>query len=117
MCELVARYANGYTIYWQRTIEAIREQYAHVDAACRSVGRDPATLLHSAYVPGSTVVPADGGASTIPTEESAARLLTLCETVGAQYLVMTVAGPAHLEGLLPVIEELRRASTSKQTDK
>jgi alkanesulfonate monooxygenase SsuD/methylene tetrahydromethanopterin reductase-like flavin-dependent oxidoreductase (luciferase family) len=115
MCELVARYANGYTIYWQRTIEVIKEQYAHVDAACRSVGRDPATLLHSAYVPGSTVVPADSGASTIPTEESAARLLTLCETVGAQYLVMTVAGTAHLERLIPVIEELRRISTPQQT--
>jgi alkanesulfonate monooxygenase SsuD/methylene tetrahydromethanopterin reductase-like flavin-dependent oxidoreductase (luciferase family) len=111
LCSLAARYANGYTIFWQRTSEAIREQYARVDAACRSVGRDPATLLHVAYAPGSTVVPADGSPSTIPAEESAHRLLSLCEAVGAQYLVMTVAGPAHLERLIPVIEELRRVST------
>jgi hypothetical protein len=68
-----------------------------------------------AYVPGSTVVPADGGAPAIPTEESATRLLNLCETVGARYLVMTVAGPAHLGRLIPVIEELRRISTPQET--
>ncbi len=55
---------------------------AHVDAACRSVGRDPSTLLHVAYVPGSTVMSADGSASNIPAEESARRLVSLCEAVG-----------------------------------
>jgi alkanesulfonate monooxygenase SsuD/methylene tetrahydromethanopterin reductase-like flavin-dependent oxidoreductase (luciferase family) len=112
LCGLAARYANGYTVFWQRTAEAISEQYAHVDAACRSVGRDPSTLLHVAYVPGSTVVPDADGASGIPAEESARRLFTLCETVRAQYLVMTVAGAPHLERLIPVIEELRRTSKS-----
>jgi alkanesulfonate monooxygenase SsuD/methylene tetrahydromethanopterin reductase-like flavin-dependent oxidoreductase (luciferase family) len=113
LCGLAARYANGYTVFWQRTAEAVKEQYAHVDHACRSVGRDPSTLVHVAYVPGSSVVPDNGGASTVPVEESARRLFTLCEAVGAQYLVMTVAGPAHLERLIPVIEELRRASPNK----
>jgi alkanesulfonate monooxygenase SsuD/methylene tetrahydromethanopterin reductase-like flavin-dependent oxidoreductase (luciferase family) len=115
LCSLAARYANGYTIFWQRTAEAIKEQYAHVDAACRSVGRDPSTLLHVAYVPGSTVMPADGSASNIPADESARRLLSLCGAVGAQYLIMTVAGTEHLQRLIPVIEELRLASTSQQT--
>ena len=112
MCELVARHADGYTIFWQRTTEAIKEQYARVDAACRIIGRDPSNLLHSAFAPGSTVVPVDGSAPTTSAEKSAARLRTLCETVGAQYLVVTVAGPAHLERLIPVIEELRRIPTS-----
>lgn len=111
LCSLAARYGNGYTVYWQRTAEAISEQYARVDEACRAIGRDPATLLHAAYVPGSSVVPADDDAFTVPVEESAHRLLGLCKTVGAQFLVMTIAGAAHLERPLPVIEELRRATS------
>jgi hypothetical protein len=51
----------------------------------------------------------------VPAEESAQRLLGLCEAVGAQYLVMTVAGTQHLERLIPVIEALRRLSSSQQT--
>ncbi len=111
VCSLVARYANGYTLFWQRSVEAINDQFARVNEACRSVGRDPSTLLHAAYVPASTIVPADGSASTIPAEESARRLHTLCQAVGAQYVVLTVAGTTHLERLIPVLEALHRVST------
>jgi alkanesulfonate monooxygenase SsuD/methylene tetrahydromethanopterin reductase-like flavin-dependent oxidoreductase (luciferase family) len=113
MCELVARYADGYFIYRQRTPEAVAEQYARVDAACRSVGRDPATLQRAAFALGDTIVPVDGGALSTSAEASAARLHTLCETVGARSLVLQVAGPAHLERLIPIIEVLRQPSPSQ----
>jgi alkanesulfonate monooxygenase SsuD/methylene tetrahydromethanopterin reductase-like flavin-dependent oxidoreductase (luciferase family) len=113
MCELVARYADGYFIFWQRTPEAVAEQYARVDAACRSIGRDPATLRRAAFALGATIVPVDGSAPNTSAEESAGRLRALCETVGAQSVVLQVAGPAHLERLIPVIEALRQAPPSQ----
>jgi alkanesulfonate monooxygenase SsuD/methylene tetrahydromethanopterin reductase-like flavin-dependent oxidoreductase (luciferase family) len=112
MCELVARYADGYFIYRQRTAEAVAEQYARVDAACRLVRRDPATLQRAAFVSGDTIVPVDGSPPSTPAEDNAARLHALCETVGAGTLILQVWGPTHLERLIPIIEALSRLTRS-----
>ncbi len=117
--------ARGCARRWHATRMGFHRVAAHprggrggvrpLDAACYSIGRDPATLRRAAFALGVTIVPLDGSAPSGSPEESAGRLRTLCETVGAQSVVLQVAGPDHLERLIPVIEALRQGPLSRPT--
>jgi probable F420-dependent oxidoreductase len=48
MLRLVARYADAYNAVWFTKPEQMTERFASIDAACREVGRDPATISHTA---------------------------------------------------------------------
>ena len=44
MLRIIARYADAYNAIWPHTAEQVGEQWEHMAAICREVGRDPATL-------------------------------------------------------------------------
>lgn len=48
MLKLIAQYADAWNTVWHSSTEGVRELLAQVDAACESVGRDPATLVRTA---------------------------------------------------------------------
>ncbi|MGI8475603.1 MAG: hypothetical protein ACR2OO_04440, partial [Thermomicrobiales bacterium] len=50
MMRLVARHADAYNTVWHGRPDAADKPFAALDAACREVGRDPATLGRSACV-------------------------------------------------------------------
>ena len=48
MLRITARYADAWNTVWHKDPEAIVPRMAALDAACREVGRDPATLVRTA---------------------------------------------------------------------
>jgi alkanesulfonate monooxygenase SsuD/methylene tetrahydromethanopterin reductase-like flavin-dependent oxidoreductase (luciferase family) len=48
MLRIIARYADAWNTVWHDDPQAIVGTMAEVDAACREVGRDPATLVRTA---------------------------------------------------------------------
>jgi probable F420-dependent oxidoreductase len=58
MLRLVARYADAYNSVWHGSPSELAEPFANLEAACREVGRDPATIRKTA---GAFVAVPDGG--------------------------------------------------------
>jgi alkanesulfonate monooxygenase SsuD/methylene tetrahydromethanopterin reductase-like flavin-dependent oxidoreductase (luciferase family) len=58
MLRMVARYADAYNSVWHRDPAVAIERYANLEAACREVGRDPATIQRTA---GTVVLVPDAG--------------------------------------------------------
>ena len=88
MLRSIARYADAWNTVWHGDPEAIVSQMAAVDAACREVGRDPATLVRTAG--GNIAMPGYLGVRPNPIrgsdEEMAATILRFRE-LGIQHFV------------------------------
>jgi probable F420-dependent oxidoreductase len=102
MLNLVAQHADAWNTAWHLTPERVGEEYGKMLDACRSVGRDPATLeltagtLTRVLAPGEAPRPDEKSISGTA-EEVAERLLAL-SAVGVTHLVVQVE-PSDLSGV------------------
>jgi probable F420-dependent oxidoreductase len=115
MLRLVARYADAFNTVWPTQPEPMVERFAAVDAACREVGRDPATLLHTsgAFV---AILGREGWTPNqarpsidAPPDELAARLREF-HLAGAQHMNLSLQpfDPDGLKQAGRMIETLRK---------
>ncbi len=103
MLRLVARYADASNTTWHIRPDTMRERFQDVDAACREVGRDPATLQHTAgsYVavaPPDEKVPVQMRPTIRATPEELARQLHAFHQAGAEHFTLSVE-PWNLAGI------------------
>jgi alkanesulfonate monooxygenase SsuD/methylene tetrahydromethanopterin reductase-like flavin-dependent oxidoreductase (luciferase family) len=95
MLQLVARYADAYNSVWHPEVSASTQRFANMDAACREVGRDPATLLRTS---GSNVlVPDAGDAPDAPASAMRGSVQEIAERIWA---FQTEAGVSHMTVIL-----------------
>jgi alkanesulfonate monooxygenase SsuD/methylene tetrahydromethanopterin reductase-like flavin-dependent oxidoreductase (luciferase family) len=121
MLGLTARFADAWACEWTANSAQLAPLLERVDAACRAVGRDPATLervagvyldLPGAGVPGRDVM-ADHRAHVGParvTAEELAELLGDYARAGIGHVVVWL-DPGTVEGIeafAPVLDLLRR---------
>jgi probable F420-dependent oxidoreductase len=121
MLGLVARYADGYNTTWHVRPELMVERFASVDAACRAIGRDPATLRHTA---GSYVALPGPGEEPPPqlrpsirtTPEGLAEHLHAYHQAGADHFTLSVEPftAAGLERCGRAIETLRKLERNEE---
>jgi alkanesulfonate monooxygenase SsuD/methylene tetrahydromethanopterin reductase-like flavin-dependent oxidoreductase (luciferase family) len=114
MLRLIARYADAYNTVWHADVSQTTERFGNMDAACRAVGRDPATLMRTA---GSNVVVPDAGdapdapASAIrgSAEEIAERLWAFHTEAGVahQTVILDPWTTRGVEQFGKVIEQIR----------
>ncbi|MDP8921396.1 MAG: LLM class flavin-dependent oxidoreductase [Chloroflexota bacterium] len=90
MLRLVARYADAYNSVWHASPSELARPFANLGAACREVGRDPATIRRTAGA--NVIVPAMDDASGPPT----ALRGSVEEVARAIYAFKTEAGVTHL---------------------
>jgi alkanesulfonate monooxygenase SsuD/methylene tetrahydromethanopterin reductase-like flavin-dependent oxidoreductase (luciferase family) len=91
MLRMVARYADAYNTVWHRDPTPAIERYANLEAACREVGRDPATIQRTA---GTTVlVPDAGDAPDSPPTAMTGSVQELAEQI---WRFHTEAGVTHM---------------------
>jgi probable F420-dependent oxidoreductase len=115
MLGLVARYADGYNTTWHVTPSTMVERFNAADEACRGIGRDPATLRHTAgsYValpaPGETPPP-QLRAKILTDPEGLAEHLHGFQQAGADHHTLSIEpwDAAGLERCGRAIEILRR---------
>jgi alkanesulfonate monooxygenase SsuD/methylene tetrahydromethanopterin reductase-like flavin-dependent oxidoreductase (luciferase family) len=117
MMRLVARHADAYNTVFRSTPAAVRELFDKLDAACGEVGRDPATIMHTAggflNLPEATPddppgLPDDAIDGSI--EEIAAKLHAMHVEGGVEHMTLFL-NPWSLKGIERfgrVIEELRK---------
>ena len=92
MLDLVARYADAHNAVWHVDTATLVAEFDDLHAACARVGRDPATIEHTAgtivrlLAPGEAPRPDDKSIQGTP-EEVAAALRRFAE-VGVQHLVV-----------------------------
>lgn len=95
MLRLVARYAVAYNTVWHSDVSQSLERFANVDAACREVGRDPATIMRTS---GSNVlVPDAGEAPDAPASAMTGSVQEIAEKIWAFH---TEAGVSHMSFVL-----------------
>jgi alkanesulfonate monooxygenase SsuD/methylene tetrahydromethanopterin reductase-like flavin-dependent oxidoreductase (luciferase family) len=114
MDRLAALHADGWTPAWPNRAQALAPRIADIDAACRKVGRDPASLERSAGV--MVDLPARGSpridrASDQPLAGSAAEIaaeLRACADLGIASAQIWLDPPdlAGVEAFAPVLELL-----------
>ncbi len=116
MLQLTAKYADYWNVSWYSDAAEVDPFLAKVDAACATVGRDPATLQRTVGVhvnlPGH---PAGGEATdqappiTGTPDEIAAKLRAYADH-GISHLQIIIAPdtPAGVEAFAPVLEHLDR---------
>jgi alkanesulfonate monooxygenase SsuD/methylene tetrahydromethanopterin reductase-like flavin-dependent oxidoreductase (luciferase family) len=112
MHDLTARYADLWNTDWVLP-QDLAPHLAAVDAACAAVGRDPATLVHTAGVridpPNVQHHPLGGGGGQVSgTTEELAALLRTYATMGIAHVQIWL-GPntaAGIEGFAPVLAHL-----------
>jgi alkanesulfonate monooxygenase SsuD/methylene tetrahydromethanopterin reductase-like flavin-dependent oxidoreductase (luciferase family) len=135
MLALAARYANLYDADYHLAAKDVTSHFAAFDRACAEVGRDPATVEHTAGariallkpgepspgLPGVTTPPGVaafelGGMRQQARTGTAQEILEHARTfeaVGVRRLTFSLVhppGPKGIEGLAPVAEGLRRPS-------
>jgi len=109
MLRITARYADAWNTVWHTSAEQIAEKMAAVDAACREVDRDPATLVRTAG--GNIALPGYLGKRPDPftgEPEAIADMLRGFRDVGIQHFVcgLDPCTPQSVEGFARVIELL-----------
>jgi alkanesulfonate monooxygenase SsuD/methylene tetrahydromethanopterin reductase-like flavin-dependent oxidoreductase (luciferase family) len=114
MDRLAARHADGWTPAWPNRAQALAPRIADIDAACRKVGRDPASLERSVGV--MVDLPARGPsridrASDQPLAGSAAEIaaeLRACADLGitSAQIWLDPLDLAGVEAFAPVLELL-----------
>ena len=118
MDRLAARHADGWTPAWPNRAQALAPRIADIDAACREVGRDPASLERTVGV--MVDLPARGPsridrASDQPLAGSAAEIaaeLRACADLGITSAQIWLDPPdlAGVEAFAPVLELLGPAA-------
>jgi probable F420-dependent oxidoreductase len=102
MLELTAQHGDAWNSVWHRTPERVAEEYAKMLEACRKVGRDPATLEHTAgtlvhiLAPGESPGPEEK--PIVGTAEEVAESLRAFADVGVTHLVVQIE-PTDLNGV------------------
>ena len=95
MMRLIARYADAYNSVWHRDPTPAIERFANLDAACREVGRDPASIQRTA---GTTVlVPDAGDAPDVGPNALRGSVQEIAEKIWAFH---TQAGVTHMTVIL-----------------
>jgi alkanesulfonate monooxygenase SsuD/methylene tetrahydromethanopterin reductase-like flavin-dependent oxidoreductase (luciferase family) len=95
MLRLVAKYADAYNTVWHSDVSQSVDRFANMDAACREVGRDPATLMRTS---GSNVlVPDAGEAPDAPASAMRGSAQEIAEKIWAFH---TEAGVSHMTFIL-----------------
>ncbi len=109
MLRLTARYADAWNTVWHKDPAAVVPRLAEVDAACRDVGRDPASLVRTAG--GNIAMPGYLGRRPDPitggTEEIASALRGFRD-LGLRHYVcgLDPCTPASVQQFAPVIAAL-----------
>jgi probable F420-dependent oxidoreductase len=88
MLRIIARYADAWNTVWHDDPEAVVPLMAAVDAACREVGRDPATLVRTAG--GNIAMPGYLGRRPNPitgSDEEIAATVARFRALGMQHFV------------------------------
>jgi probable F420-dependent oxidoreductase len=113
MLRLVARYADAYNTVWHSDPDELGEPFAALEAACRDVGRDPATVRRTSGCFVTLPAPGDrtespGSALTGTPEEIAARLRAF-HAAGAEHMaiILNPWDARAIERFGRVIETLR----------
>lgn len=117
MLNLVAQHADAWNTVWHLTPERVSEEYARMLDACRSVGRDPASLELTAGTLAHVLAPSespkpDEQSITGTAEEVAERLLAF-SAVGVTHLVVQVE-PSDLHGIEQFGAVLERVDKSNE---
>ena len=95
MLRMVAQYADAYNTVWHSDVSQTVERFANLDAACREVGRDPATIQRTA---GSHIlVPNAGDAPDAPASPIRGSVDEIAEKIWAFH---TEAGVSHMTFIL-----------------
>ncbi len=117
MLRLTARYPDAWNVFPSRTgnrVEVVPALQERVDAACREVGRDPATLERTAAVfidlPGATAPPNLAAPPLTGTPEEIAEALHAYWQVGISHIqvVLEPCAVAGIEALAPALEWVKR---------
>jgi alkanesulfonate monooxygenase SsuD/methylene tetrahydromethanopterin reductase-like flavin-dependent oxidoreductase (luciferase family) len=95
MLRIVAKYADTWNSFG--TPEQMKERNAVLDAECRAIGRDPATLRRSLYG-WASLMPADPWASA----DAFADMVGRYREVGVDEFLIDAPGPAQL----PILEKV-----------
>ena len=107
MLRITARYADAWNTVWHGSPDAIPEQMAAVDEACREVGRDPATLVRTAG--GNVAMPGYTGRRPNPisgSDEEIAETIARFRDLGLQHFVagLDACTPQTIEKFGRIIE-------------
>ena len=99
MDRLTARHADGWNAAWPNRAQALAPRIADIDAACRKVGRDPASLERSVGV--MVDLPARGPsrrvrASLQPLAGSASESVAVIDQRGGIIVVESLLPPSIL---------------------
>ena len=95
MLRLVGQYADAYNTVWHTDVSQALPRFATMEAACREVGRDPATMLRTS---GSNVlVPDAGDAPDAPASALTGSAQEIAEKIWAFH---TDGGVSHMTVIL-----------------
>ena len=95
MLRLVGQYADAYNTVWHTDVSQSLPRFANMEAACREVGRDPATMMRTS---GSNVlVPDAGDAPDAPASALTGSAQEIAEKIWAFH---TDGGVSHMTVIL-----------------
>jgi alkanesulfonate monooxygenase SsuD/methylene tetrahydromethanopterin reductase-like flavin-dependent oxidoreductase (luciferase family) len=95
MLRLVGQYADAYNTVWHTDVSQALPRFANMEAACREVGRDPATMMRTS---GSNVlVPDAGDAPDAPASALTGSAQEIAEKIWAFH---TDGGVSHMTVIL-----------------
>ena len=115
MLRIIARHADAYNAIWPINPTQVTEHREKMVAACKDVGRDPATLELTSFTsvrvlgPGESAHPDEQ--AIVGTVEEVASALRRFADVGVTHLILRFEqlGVAGIERFAPVMEMLDRA--------
>jgi probable F420-dependent oxidoreductase len=91
MMRLIAQYADAYNTAWHPDSSVPIERYGRLDAACREIGRDPATIQRTCGT--NVLVPDAGKAPYAPASALSGSVQEIAERIWAFH---TEAGVSHM---------------------